>query len=77
MGVNSGKMPMTAAKRLYDQMLAIATESMSNTNLGYGKLVVDQQAALTQVGTAQMDVLTEDLTFKMACDEFIDFNTGK
>lgn len=77
MGVSSGKVPITTAKKLYDQMLAFTAKSnASMAPIGRGRLVVDLEAAQTRVGAAQMDVLTEDLMFKMACDDFLESDTA-
>lgn len=35
---------------------------------------MDQEAAPTRTGAAQMDVLTNDFAFKMACEDFLDYN---
>lgn len=72
--VSKDRMPITAAKKLYDQMVAITTEFDPNSSfLSNGKIIVDQEAAMSGQRMAHMDDLAEDLTFRMACDDFLDF----
>ncbi|KAM0718419.1 hypothetical protein Q7P37_005489 [Cladosporium fusiforme] len=72
MGVRSGNLTLMTAKGLYDQMIAVTTKSRSSLAFGNGKLVVDLETALTHVSAAQMDVLAEEMTFKIACDDFLE-----
>lgn len=66
MVVSRGQMPIVKAKELYDQMVAIATEPDKSRLLSNGKIIVDQHAAMAGERAAQMDVLADDFTFKMA-----------
>lgn len=70
--VSRGRMPITAAKRLHDQMVAVTSESDSDRVLANGKLVVDQKPAMNEVKSAHMNLLADELAFKMACNEFLE-----
>lgn len=72
MAVSSGQMPIAKAKELYDQMVAIATESDESRLVSNGRIIVDQHAAMAGGRAAHMGVLADDLTFKIACDDFLE-----
>lgn len=72
MVVSSGQMPISKATELYDQIVVIATKSDGSRLLSNRKLNVDQHAVMAGGKAAHIDILADDLTFKIACDDFLE-----
>lgn len=52
-------------------MVAFTAGSDSSRVLSDGRLAVDQSTAMNEVKAAHMNLLADELTFKVASDEFL------